>query len=243
MISPASAAALLGAAILCEPAARVPRARLAAVVPAAREATAVRRCPPRVLAAAASGVLVGVVADSVVGWVFGALLAAGIVVLGPRLARLLAARARTAGPAGQLAATWDLLAACLRSGLAVPTAIRAVAEHAPEGVRATLLHTGELLALGADPADAWVPALAHPPTAPLARGAKRTARSGAALAEVARGLAEEVRAGLSDEAEAAAQRAAVLVTLPLGLCFLPAFLCLGVVPVVIGLASALLKTW
>ncbi len=88
-----------------------------------------------------------------------------------------------------------------------------------------------------------MPALAHPPTAPLARGAKRTARSGAALAEVARGLAEEVRAGLSDEAEAAAQRAAVLVTLPLGLCFLPAFLCLGVVPVVIGLASALLKTW
>jgi pilus assembly protein TadC len=110
-------------------------------------------------------------------------------------------------------------------------------------VRATLVHTGELLALGADPADAWTPALDDPVIAPLARGAKRTARSGAALADIARGLAEEVRAGLADAADAAAQRAAVLVTLPLGLCFLPAFLCLGVVPVVIGLASSLLKTW
>jgi hypothetical protein len=31
----------------------------------------------------------------------------------------------------------------------------------------------------------------------------------------------------------------VLITLPLGLCFLPAFVCLGVAPVVAGLASRL----
>ncbi|MDQ3055153.1 MAG: type II secretion system protein F, partial [Actinomycetota bacterium] len=34
-----------------------------------------------------------------------------------------------------------------------------------------------------------------------------------------------------------AQRAGVALMAPLGLCFLPAFVCLGVVPVVVGIAS------
>jgi pilus assembly protein TadC len=34
-----------------------------------------------------------------------------------------------------------------------------------------------------------------------------------------------------------AQRAGVLITVPLGLCFLPAFVCLGIVPVIAGLAK------
>jgi threonine dehydrogenase-like Zn-dependent dehydrogenase len=63
------------------------------------------------------------------------------------------------------------------------------------------------------------------------------------LAAVAEGLAAAVRSGADDLAEAKAQRAAVAVTGPLGLCFLPAFLCIGVVPVVIGLATRLMSTW
>ena len=51
------------------------------------------------------------------------------------------------------------------------------------------------------------------------------------------------RAALTDVAEARAQRAAVLITAPLGLCFLPAFLVLGVAPVVIGLADDVLPRW
>ena len=39
------------------------------------------------------------------------------------------------------------------------------------------------------------------------------------------------------------QRAAVLITAPLGLCFLPAFLVLGIAPVVIGLAGQALSWW
>ena len=35
-------------------------------------------------------------------------------------------------------------------------------------------------------------------------------------------------------------RAGVLVSGPLGLCFLPAFVCLGIVPVVVGLARDVL---
>lgn len=132
------------------------------------------------------------------------------------------------------AAAWDLLAACLKAGLPVPTAIQAV------GI-GELSRTAELLRLGADPDTAWQTALDNPATAPLARAARRTARSGTALARQAAELAERVRADAVDQAEAKAQRAAVAVAAPLALCFLPAFLCLGVLPVVLGLADQFLK--
>ncbi|ATE52115.1 type II secretion system F family protein [Actinosynnema pretiosum] len=138
-----------------------------------------------------------------------------------------------------LAETWDLFAAALRSGLPVPSALHAVLPGTPPGAAERLGQVRDLLALGADPATAWDPALDHPATAPLARSARRTARSGAALADQVADLAARLRAGAADDAESRAQRAAVLVAGPLSLCFLPAFLCLGVAPVLIGIASGL----
>ncbi len=90
---------------------------------------------------------------------------------------------------------------------------------------------------------AWAPALANQDTAALAQGARRTARSGTALAALAADLAVRVRERTADQAEARAQRASVLVAGPLAACFLPAFLCLGVLPVVLGLADRLTATW
>jgi hypothetical protein len=60
---------------------------------------------------------------------------------------------------------------------------------------------------------------------------------------VAEAAAAEVRGAALDLAAARGQRAGVLITGPLGLCFLPAFLAMGVVPVVIGLASGLAVAW
>nr|WP_245959999.1 type II secretion system F family protein [Prauserella flavalba] len=153
--------------------------------------------------------------------------------------RLLSPRRVAAADPLRLAATGDLLAACLTAGLPVPTAVRAVAGTAPPDAAAALRATADLLTLGAEPAEAWEPSRRCPSTAELARAACRTARSGSALAEVASGMAERARSAVGDEAEARAQRAGVLITGPLGLCFLPAFLCLGVVPVVLGLAGRL----
>lgn len=138
-----------------------------------------------------------------------------------------------------IAASWDLLAACLRAGMPVADALRAVARGLPEGIATGLRRTSDLIALGAGPDEAWRPALDCPDTAELGRAARRSARSGTALAGVAADLAVRMRAELTDLAEARAQRAGVLITGPLGLCFLPGFLCLGVVPVVIGLAGQL----
>ncbi len=43
-------------------------------------------------------------------------------------------------------------------------------------------------------------------------------------------------------ADARAQRASVLIAGPLGLCYLPAFVCLGIVPIVAGLAGDVLRS-
>lgn len=191
-----------------------------------------------VACAGSVGALVGVLC----GWPAGVpagCAAAGATWVGAR--RLLAKPARTGTADDQLglAASWDLLAACLRAGLPVPTAVLAVADQLPRETRDVLRATADLLALGAGPVAAWEPALDHPATAELARGARRTARSGTALAGVAAGLAATIRQTAGDAAEARAQRAGVLITGPLGLCFLPAFVCLGIVPVVAGLAAQL----
>lgn len=134
-----------------------------------------------------------------------------------------------------LAAGWDLLAAGMRAGLPVPVIVRAVAVEVGGTARRTLNEVADHLALGSDAAAGWEPALRDPDTAELARAARRTARTGSALADVAGELADRARARSSELAEVRAQRGAVWISAPLGLCFLPAFLCLGVLPVVLGM--------
>ncbi|MGH3914233.1 MAG: type II secretion system F family protein [Pseudonocardiaceae bacterium] len=171
---------------------------------------------------------------------------AGRVEAGPRgLGRLAVLGSSSEGDGDQLALAggWDLLAACLRAGMPVPLAVLAVAEGLDAPAGPALRRAAELLALGADPEQAWRPALDCPCTARLARVARRSGRSGIALAESLVRLAVAERAAAREQAETRAQRAAVFIAGPLGLCFLPAFLAIGVVPVVIGLATGLVQQW
>ena len=138
-------------------------------------------------------------------------------------------------------ATLDLLAACLRAGLPTATAARAVAESAPPVLAAALRRGADRLQLGADPADAWRALGDDEVLEAFSRAARRSAKSGAPLSSIVAELAERRRADAEDHAAAAIERAGVLVSGPLGLCFLPAFVCLGIVPVVIGLAGQVLS--
>ena len=139
----------------------------------------------------------------------------------------------------RLAGTLDLLAACLKAGLPVPAALSAVADTAPEEIGTALRSAAGLLALGATPGEAWAPVRSRPELDELAVAVIRTSRAGTAFAAAAAELAERLRDGLAVEAEEHAERAGVLLALPVGLCFLPAFFCLGVLPVVLGLAARL----
>jgi Flp pilus assembly protein TadB len=190
-----------------------------------------------------AGLAVGALVGQVIGGPLGALVAVPLAAGAALLARRVAGRERPEAPDPlTVAGGWDLLAACLRSGLPVPLAVRAIAEHVPTSAAEELNRVADRLALGADPATAWdVPEAS--PVHPLARAARRSAHTGASLASVAEATAAEIRAAARDLAAARGQRAGVLITGPLGLCFLPAFLALGVAPVVIGLASGLEVAW
>ena len=142
------------------------------------------------------------------------------------------------------ASSFDVFAACLRSGMAVSTAAAATASSAPPPLARLLSRAADLLALGADPATAWSNSdLLHDNHAEsLMRLARRSATSGAALADGVAELAEQSRREAADAAGAVAERASVLIAGPLGLCYLPAFLCLGIIPVVAGLAGDVLQS-
>jgi pilus assembly protein TadC len=147
-----------------------------------------------------------------------------------------------------VASSLDVLAVCLAAGMAVSTAAAAAAPSAPPKLAGALRRAADLLALGADPSVAWsispdVPAgSVDAQTDSLLRLARRSASSGAALAGAVAELADESRHDAAHAAAAAAERAAVLIAGPLGLCFLPAFVCLGLVPVVAGLAADVLQS-
>ena len=97
-----------------------------------------------------------------------------------------------------------------------------------------------LLHLGADPADAWSTVADDPALAPVAAVGRRSAHSGVRLADGVEALADDLRAQARRLGLARAHRAGVLAAAPLGLCFLPAFVCLGIAPALIGLAGRLL---
>jgi hypothetical protein len=194
-------------------------------------------------------IVVGSVTVGALGWAVAGT-AAGVVagglatLAGTLAARMVTSRARPPlATASDLAACWELVAVGLQAGLPVATAVSAAAEHLTGTSGELLRRVGRLLQLGADPAHAWREAERDPELASFARAARRSAGTGAALAAVARAEAERLRSALVDAAQERAQRAAVHITGPLGLCFLPAFLVLGIAPVVVGLAGEALAQW
>lgn len=111
--------------------------------------------------------------------------------------------------------------------------------RARSGPLVVLDSVAAMLALGADPHTAWRAADAVEELAPLAAAARRSAEGGGGLAEAVREHAALLRADDAATDLRAAARAGVLMTAPLGVCFLPAFLCLGLAPVVVGLLGQL----
>ncbi len=141
----------------------------------------------------------------------------------------------------------DLVASALAGGsppeLAIAGVAAAVAEHGTERLRRAvqpLQRVGRLLQLGTDPSAAWGSLRSVPGYGPVADCGRRCANSGARLAGALALVAAELRSRHQAEALARAQRVGVWSLLPLGCCFLPAFVCLGVVPVVAGIAGQVL---
>ncbi|WP_433389294.1 type II secretion system F family protein [Micromonospora sp. KLBMP9576] len=199
-----------------------------------------RRRPDVIRVAAGLG---GVAVAVVVGGWPGAVAAPPTALLLDRLLRRIeppAARNRRLREAADLPLAADLLAAAMRAGAPVDRSIQAVAEALDGPLAERLARVGRLLRLGGGPAEAWAPLAAVPGAERLTSAVLRSANSGAALAGALTRLADDLRADRSTAAEAAARRAGVLIVLPLGLCFLPAFILAGLVPVIVAVLGDVL---
>ncbi len=231
------AAGLLAAALLAWPPAPAAVSRLRpprppTVRPAPEAAGPVRRW----LLAGVAGAVVVAVGGTGPGTL---LLAAGAAVGVERWARR---PDGTPDPGAQLRAdlpvACDLLAVCLAAGTPVGGALGSVGDAVGGPLGAVLGQVAGRLRLGAAPRGAW--AGVPDDVAPLARVVVRAGETGSSVVPALQALAVDRRAAQRAATAAAVQRAGVAVLAPLGACFLPAFLCLGVVPLVLGVAADVL---
>jgi Flp pilus assembly protein TadB len=135
----------------------------------------------------------------------------------------------------------DLVVAVVEAGVPLPAAVQAVAAQLPGSAGAGLGAAARLLTVGAAPSAALSSLLAEPAAAPVARAVRAALESGASpvpLLEAAAGSQRErARSARLRRARGLGSRAA----LPLSLCFLPAFVLVAVVPVVLGGLSTVLS--
>ena len=138
-----------------------------------------------------------------------------------------------------IAADIELFAACATAGLAIGPTMTVVADAAGPATAGDWHRARALLAVGAPLPDVWRGLAELPGLDELARTARHSGRSGAAIAASCERVAARLREDAEDRAVGAAERAGVLIALPLTLCFLPAFMLLGLAPMVLSLGSQL----
>lgn len=193
----------------------------------------------RVLTLLACGVA-GIASVFLLGGILGFVVAAAVVVFGPRVLGSLESRSsreRRELILSDSPLVAELLASCLQAGVSDQRALRSVTSALSGPIVEELGVVMRALALGTDPAKAWEMLEAESPLAPIARAFARSAQSGAPLSTLLASVAQELRSKHASAVETAARSVAVKAVGPLGLCFLPAFILLGVVPLVASLFS------
>ncbi|MGZ6804143.1 MAG: type II secretion system F family protein [Nocardioidaceae bacterium] len=151
-----------------------------------------------------------------------------------------AVRRRRERLAAQLPHLVDLMAAMLAVGLAPETALSRVASAVGGPAADELTMAARRLALGVPPVTAWQELGRHPELGPLGRCVARSVDGGSSVSEAMTRLADDLRGDLRSRVEARARSVGVRAAVPLGVCLLPAFVLVGVVPMVAGTLPGLL---
>lgn len=168
------------------------------------------------------------------------LLGLGLMALGQLLTARLVRAAEGEADAVDEALVLDLAGAALGAGASLPGALQALGGALDEEPLAVV---GRALLLGASWDAAW-----RAPEDPgwherrvrLEQCLRPGWEDGASPGPLLAGTARALRAGRAARDEEAAERLAVRLVVPLGLCFLPAFVALGIVPVIAGVGLDLL---
>lgn len=132
----------------------------------------------------------------------------------------------------------ELLGAALDSGLAVQGALQVVAQVSGENLRKSLLQVAAGLEIGASWQDSWVGNLGQDDLVQIHDALIFGALTGASAAPLLYAQARNHRTVSARNAQKRAAALGVKLVMPLGLCSLPAFIALGVVPVVMAMIPA-----
>ncbi|MDO4927986.1 MAG: type II secretion system F family protein [Corynebacterium sp.] len=143
---------------------------------------------------------------------------------------------RSSKPSGNqnvaLAADLELLACALAAGSSLAASCQIVADISPQPHWQRI---AVMLRSGLPAAQAWQPVSDMPGASDIAAFMVTSENSGAGLSKNIRDTAQQLRTQAQTKAQGQVERVNVLIALPLTLCYLPAFLLLGLAPVVIGL--------
>ncbi|KHL15159.1 UNVERIFIED_CONTAM: hypothetical protein LK11_23155 [Mumia flava] len=126
----------------------------------------------------------------------------------------------------------DLVVAAAHSGRPTSVVLIAVGDAIGEPTADPLRTVAARLDLGVEPHEAWRDVADDPVLAPLGQAFVRASRTGSAISGTLVRAADEARAQQRAAADAAARSVGVRTAAPLGACFLPAFILLGIVPVI-----------
>lgn len=148
-------------------------------------------------------------------------------------------RARREAAADDLPITLELMAACLDAGAPLRLAVAQVGAVCAPSTAGTLRSLDDAVCLGVHEPDAWARLSDDPVWGAIAADMVRCSQTGAAASDVLREHAAEARRLAADARLAAARAVGVRSVLPLMTCFLPAFLLVGVVPIVASVAPKL----
>lgn len=189
-------------------------------------------------AAAVAGLGLAVVLSSPLGVALGIGVAWALRYVLVRLADTGAARREDL--ARQAPEAIDCLASCLAAGAPLWSAMPVVADAFGEPVAGILRRCAGRQALGSPHEEVFAELLAEPELAAVGRVLLRSVESGAALTTSLVSGAEQMRHDRAAELERRARAVGVKAVAPLGVCFLPAFMLLAVVPIVGSLVGSLL---
>ncbi len=133
----------------------------------------------------------------------------------------------------------DLFGACIAAGAAPQSALLSSGSALGGPVAEEFQGIHHRLELGLPPAEVWGGVAQDPVLGPLGRAMARTHETGASVEAAVRRLATELRERAAAEVEERARGIEVRAAAPLGLCLLPSFMVLGVVPLVASVFTSM----
>ncbi|MGK2309970.1 type II secretion system F family protein [Cutibacterium sp. V947] len=142
--------------------------------------------------------------------------------------------------AAQLPETLMMLSSAMEAGLPLRSAVRTVAESVEGPCAEDLNRLASSLAAGVPDSTAWSTLASVPVWRDPAQDVSRAVDSGEGISELLSAHAAQLQTAAAEQAEKKARKAGVDAIGPLVCCHLPAFLLVGVVPIIAGMVLGVL---